>query len=94
MTGLRELQKIALCGKIGADRRAALVSITVQGYDPGEVSRVLYENHGIITRSGLHCSPLAHKTAGTYPDGAVRFSFGRGTTETEIDEILDALSRL
>ncbi len=30
---------------------------------------------GIAARCGLHCSPLAHKTAGTINTGTVRFSF-------------------
>jgi selenocysteine lyase/cysteine desulfurase len=68
--------------------------VVIPGYDAGEVSQKLFENHCIITRSGLHCSPLAHQTAGTFPGGTVRFSFGSGTTEAEIDAILEALDGL
>ncbi|MDR3320209.1 MAG: aminotransferase class V-fold PLP-dependent enzyme [Desulfovibrio sp.] len=94
MAGLRELKKITLYGTGDPERSVALVSIAVQGYDAGEVSRYLFEKHGIITRSGLHCAPLAHKTAGTYPGGTVRFSFGSGTTEPDIDAMLEALSKM
>jgi len=31
-------------------------------------------SYGIMTRSGLHCAPSAHKTLGTFPRGTVRFS--------------------
>jgi selenocysteine lyase/cysteine desulfurase len=92
IAGLRTIKKITLCGTGDAERGVALVSIVVRGYDAGEASRYLFENHGIITRSGLHCSPLAHKTAGTYPGGTVRFSFGSGTTESDIDTALLALA--
>jgi cysteine desulfurase family protein len=92
IAGLREIQKVTVYGTLDPDRSVALVSIAVRGYDAGEAARTLFEKHGIVTRSGLHCSPLAHKTAGTYPDGTVRFSFGNGTTEAEIDAALEALA--
>ena len=40
---------------------------------------------GICTRAGLHCSPLAHRSAGTLPDGAVRFSFSWFNTRQEAE---------
>ncbi|MDR2803541.1 MAG: aminotransferase class V-fold PLP-dependent enzyme, partial [Treponema sp.] len=94
IAGLREIKTIKPYGTLDPDRCVALVSLVVQGHDCGEVSRRLFERCGIVTRSGLHCSPLAHKTAGTYPDGTVRFSFGRETTEQEIDAILDAMTEV
>ena len=94
MAGLQNIPKVAPCGTLDPARSATLVSLQVKGHDAGEVSERLFEQHGIITRSGLHCSPLAHKTAGTYPAGTIRFSFGQGTTEAEVDTILEALSAL
>lgn len=46
---------------------------------------------GICVRSGLHCSPLAHKTIGTRVDGAVRISFSVFNTRNDINELIDAL---
>jgi selenocysteine lyase/cysteine desulfurase len=94
LAGLGDIKKVRPYGSGDPRRSVAVVSLTVDGYDAGEVSRLLFEQSGIITRSGLHCSPLAHKTAGTFPNGTVRFSFGRGTTPAEIDRILEALSLL
>lgn len=94
IAGLGEIKKITSYGPIDPERRVAPVSVVVRGYDAGEASRFLFEKHGIITRSGLHCAPLAHKTAGTYPAGTVRFSFGRDTTEDEIAAVLEALSQM
>jgi selenocysteine lyase/cysteine desulfurase len=91
IAGLRDIKKITPHGTCDPDRSVALVSLVV---DCAEASRHLFDNHGIITRSGLHCSPLAHKTAGTYPGGTVRFSFGRETTEAEIDAMLEALAQM
>jgi cysteine desulfurase family protein len=94
LSGLRQLKKIKLFGPLDSSRSVALVSLTVRGYDCGDASRRLFENHGIVTRSGLHCSPLGHQSAGSYPGGAIRFSFGNGTTPEEIDAILEALSKM
>lgn len=85
---------LAVHGTGDAGRSTALVSVTAPGRDPGVMARRLFEDHGIVTRSGLHCSPLAHRTAGTFPQGTLRFSFGRNTTEREIDLALEALGAL
>ena len=94
LSGLNEIDRVMPCGTGDPSRSVPVVSVVVSGRDAGEVARLLFEKRGIITRSGLHCAPLAHKTAGTFPDGTVRFSFGRGTTDEEIDTILEALSTL
>ena len=52
------------------------------------------ECDGIKTRSGLHCSPLAHKTIGTYPNGTVRLSISYFTTKEEIDYTLMILNKI
>jgi len=94
LAGLGNIKKVRPYGTLDPDRSVAVVSLAVQGHDAGEVSQLLFEKYGIITRSGLHCSPLAHKTAHTFPEGTVRFSFGRGTLDAEIDTMLEALSSL
>jgi selenocysteine lyase/cysteine desulfurase len=94
LSGLGSLKKIRVQGTLDPDRSVAVVSVVVPGRDAGELALALFEKHGIITRSGLHCSPLAHKTAGTFPGGTVRFSFGAGTTDAEIDAMLGALETL
>ena len=43
---------------------------------------------------GLHCSPAAHKTIGTFPHGTVRFSLGAFNTPAHIDAALDAVAKL
>jgi len=75
-------------------RRVALVSLNVEGKDPSEVAYELDERFGILTRSGLHCAPLAHRVLGTYPIGTVRFSFGFYNTEKEILKAVKALKSI
>lgn len=83
---------VAIHGPGDAKKSMPVVSLTAPGTDPATLARRLYEEFGIITRCGLHCSPLAHRTAGTFPEGTLRFSFGRETTEREIDAALAALA--
>jgi len=56
------------------NRQGELFSLTHESLSPAELSQRLYDRHGIETRSGLHCAPLAHRTLGTFPAGTVRFS--------------------
>ena len=62
--------------------------------DNAEVAFQLEDRYGILTRCGLHCAPLAHKTLGTYPEGTVRFSIGYTTTEEEVDAAIRAIHDL
>lgn len=43
---------------------------------------------GIATRAGLHCAPLAHKSAGTLQTGTVRVSFGHDSLLADAQKLL------
>lgn len=62
--------------------------------DPSDAAARLDEDYGIMTRSGLHCAPLAHKTLGSWPRGTVRFSFGPFTTPEEGRAATEALAQI
>lgn len=49
---------------------------------------------GICVRSGLHCAPTAHESAGTVKTGTVRFSFSPFTTETQVRAACAALKEI
>jgi len=51
-------------------------------------------DHDICTRAGLHCSPLAHRTAGTEHTGTVRFSFSIFNTEKQVDTAIDIMMKM
>ena len=38
-----------------------------------------------MTRIGLHCAPLAHKTLGTFPNGTIRFAVSPFTSQKDIE---------
>lgn len=58
----------------------------------GDISQIFNDN-GIVTRSGLQCAPLAHEFAGTTNGGTVRLSVGYFTTDEELEH-LDSVLRL
>ncbi len=91
--GIKGLKLLGL--PAGAEKeRVAVVSLNIEGRDPSEVGYELDEKYGIMTRVGLHCAPLAHRTIGTYPIGTVRFSFGFYNTEKEIETAIKALKEI
>ena len=49
---------------------------------------------GIAVRAGLHCAPLAHRTAGTLNTGTVRLSFSHWNTREEVDRLLEAIGEI
>ena len=69
---------------------SSIISCTVDGYSPESIGQVLAEK-GIVVRTGLHCSPLAHKEAGTFPEGTVRFSVDCFTSEDNFMILQSAL---
>ena len=48
----------------------------------------------ICVRSGLHCAPLAHGSAGTLDTGTVRFSFSPFNTHGEIEKAAAKLIKI
>ncbi len=91
MEGLREIKGVELYGPEEAALRTAVVSFNIADMDCGEVSLMLDQFYGIVSRSGLHCAPLAHRTVGTLEKGAVRLSPGYFTTEEDIDAAVRAV---
>lgn len=86
--------RIRVVGPMEAQRRTAVVSLDFPGRDNAEIAFLLDSEYGVMTRCGLHCAPNAHRTLGTYPQGTVRFSFGYGSTEEEIDYAVEAIGRI
>lgn len=78
----------------GEEERVGVVSVRFLRRDNGEAAFLLEQDYGILTRCGLHCAPLAHKTLGTFPEGTVRFSFGPSTTIEEMDAAVKAIEEI
>jgi len=90
--GLSELPLIEVYGPVDPAESVGVLSLNVAGIPCDEVGVRLEQQFGILTRTGLHCAPAAHRNIGTLAKGTVRFSVSRFTTETEIDAALAALA--
>lgn len=67
--------------------QTGVVSFRVSGWDCEELGEALAAR-GIALRAGLHCAPLAHRTAGTLETGTVRFSPSVFNRRQEVDELV------
>ncbi|WP_128378730.1 aminotransferase class V-fold PLP-dependent enzyme [Streptomyces cavernae] len=94
LDGLRDIPGVHVQGTGDASRQVAVVSVTVDGWEPVDLGAALDSSFKIAVRAGLHCAPLAHHSIGTYPQGTVRLAPGPTTTPSEIDETLAALREL
>ena len=75
-------------------RQVGVCSVRVEGVDPAVVGHALDAEYGIMVRTGLHCSPLAHTTLGTIDAGTIRFSFGFYNNEEQVDLAVRALAEI
>ena len=73
--------------------QSGLCSIVMKGMDCEEVGEALAKQ-GIAVRAGLHCAPLAHRSAGTQDIGTVRFSFSAFNRPDQADRAAAALQTL
>ena len=70
-----------------------MLSFQVDGMDCEDVGQALGEQ-GIAVRSGLHCAPLAHRSAGTLDVGTIRVSFSAFNSSGDVDALAGAVARL
>ena len=92
--GALTLPDTRVVGKLDTQDRAAIVSLDFQKMDNAEVSFLLDNQYGVMTRCGLHCAPRAHKSLGTFPQGTVRFSFSHHNTPEEVDTCIEGLRKI
>lgn len=91
---VREIPEVRIAGRKDTDNRVAVVSLDFLTVDNAMAAFELEQEHGIMTRVGLHCAPTAHKSLHTFPQGTVRFAFGAENTMEEIDLCVEGIKRL
>ncbi len=91
---IKELSDIRIVGRQGTSGRTAVVSLDFEKRDNAVAAFGLESDYGVMTRVGLHCAPLAHKSLHTYPQGTVRFAFSMANTKEEIDDCVDGIKNL
>lgn len=94
LKAMKNHKEIKVIGLDGIEGRCSIVSLDFPNRDNAEIAYQLDGEYGIMTRCGLHCAPLAHKTLGTFPQGTVRFAFGHFNTEEEVQYAVNAIYSL
>ena len=92
--GLREISGVEVYGPANPQEAVGVLSLNIGDLPCEEVGVRLERDFGILTRTGLHCAPAAHRTLGTLGRGAVRFSVSRFSTESDIQAALAAVAEL
>lgn len=88
---LRELPYITVHGGNSRERRTGVLSFTVEGVHPHDVSSVL-DSYGVAIRSGHHCAQPLMKHLGI--NSCCRASLYFYNTEEDLDIFIDALKRV
>jgi selenocysteine lyase/cysteine desulfurase len=94
INGLCAIPGVTVYGTRNPLLQTATVSFNVNVMAPSEVGLRLDDEYGILCRVGLHCSPAAHHTIGTFPGGTVRFGVSGFNTMDEVDTALSAVAHL
>lgn len=74
-------------------RQAGVVSFR-HAKMPCEILAEKLADRDVCVRAGLHCAPLAHRSAGTLASGTVRVSFGPFNTRREVREFTGKLCEI
>ena len=77
-----------------ACRKTGISLINIRGVGAEEVTSILSSKYGIAVRGGYHCAGLAHKTVGTWDEGAVRISVGPFNTRKDMEKLADAIREI
>lgn len=94
MKGLKEIPGVVIYGPADSKKRTAVVAFNINNMDCGEVSTQLDYKYGVVTRSGLHCAPLAHKTIGTFESGSCRLSPGFFSSMEDVNIVIKAVHEI
>lgn len=84
---------IKIIGNSPKANYVGIVSCIIEGIS-SDTAGQLFAERKIAVRTGLHCAPLAHQFAGTFPAGTIRFSTGYFTSDNDFDELQQVLDDL
>jgi len=90
--GLRQIDELQIYGVRNVENQMPTISCNIEGLSSSDLAHKLDREFGIMTRSALHCSPLAHKSIGTFPQGTVRFSMSFLNTIEQMSRAVEAMN--
>ena len=91
--GLRRIPGLRVYALPDLAAQTGVLSVVPEHLDAEALGNALAER-GIAVRAGLHCAPLAHRTAGTLDTGSVRISFSHWNTREEVHRLLAAIGEI
>jgi len=98
LEALPDIEVLSMWGPSSA--RVGIVTFVAHGWHPSKLAAALSAEHGVGVRDGTFCAHplvacLATRTRGSdAPVGAVRASFGAGSTEADVDRFVHAMTEL
>lgn len=81
---------VKIIGMNDLNKHIGVVSCVFDGFSSNEIGKILGEND-IAVRTGLQCSPSAHKFLGTFPSGTVRLSVSYFNSENDFYKLEEML---
>jgi cysteine desulfurase family protein len=91
---LAQIAGVTLWSEPNPANRIAVLSCTIAGLTASRVAARLDREYDIAVRVGLHCSPLAHKTIGTFPSGTIRLAPGYFQSLADMVPVIAALRQI
>lgn len=76
------------------DDQGGLFSLRFPRHDSAFIGNELFKKFGVEVRIGLHCSPLAHKSIGTFPEGTIRIASSPYHSPADFEFVRQALLEL
>lgn len=91
--GLEQIKGVRVYRARRSENQMGVLSFNIKDVPSEQIAATLGEMN-IAVRAGMHCSPLAHKSAGTYEQGTVRMSVSAFNTKAEIMKFLRAVGEI
>lgn len=88
--GLSRLKNVIVYASPYGYSQSGVIAFNIRGMSSERIGEEL-ARCGIAVRAGLHCSPEAHKTAGTFETGSVRVSFSAFSRKKDVFRLLNAV---
>jgi len=89
---LKAIKVIKLLIANDIENQSDVISIVPLKTTISNFTMKLYDTHKIEVRGGLHCSPIAYKTLGEYPQGAVRISLSNYHTDSDLNHLYSCIT--
>lgn len=84
---------IRVAGNVTGRNYVGIVSCLINGISSDSAGNIFAER-GISVRTGLQCSPIAHKFLGTFLAGTIRFSVNCMNTDKDFADLREVLEQI